>query len=107
VRLNQATVVVILGAAVLSGCTQAGQNAAGGAAAGGIIGAATGGIVGRSPTGVLIGAGVGATAGAIIAANNTRPRRILHLPGSAQRTTVLCALPMTDRRVGRLEFPMG
>ncbi len=66
-------IALVLGMAVLSGCTQTGQNALGGAAVGGILGGAAGGIIGKSPTGILIGAGIGATAGAIIAANNTRP----------------------------------
>ena len=57
----------------LSGCTTAGQNAAGGAAMGGVFGATAGALVGRSPTAILIGAGIGATTGAIVAANNTRP----------------------------------
>lgn len=65
--------LVVVSALALSGCTQTGSDAAGGALGGGILGGIAGGLIGGSPTGILIGAGVGATAGAILAANNSKP----------------------------------
>lgn len=66
--------LLMVSAMALSGCTQTGSDAAGGALAGGVVGGVTGALVsGGSTAGVLIGAGVGATTGAILAANNSKP----------------------------------
>ena len=64
---------LLMACLALPACTPAGQNAAAGAAAGGIFGAAAGGVLGRTPQGVITGAAIGSVSGAIIAANNTRP----------------------------------
>jgi hypothetical protein len=69
----RSTIIVLAIALGLGGCTQQGRTAAGGAAAGGLIGAAAGGLIGDDTASILIGAGVGATAGALLAANNPRP----------------------------------
>lgn len=70
---DQATCRTPAAGLVLSGCTTAGQNAAVGAAAGGIIGGAAGGVITRNASGVYVGAAIGAVSGAILAANNTKP----------------------------------